>query len=382
MAVVTISTASGFDFDDLDFPDLTTGTTATKTATTWRVSQSATTFDEYTGKGLTYTAVGLDSVPSGGTITGFKHVESGVTQFQATKLSISGADYKTLFDGGDFTPFLSSVLGDDDTITGGAGADHLLGFGGNDTIDGKAGNDTMEGGTGNDIYIVDKAGDVVIEDGSEGIDTIRSSIAIDLGGTSFAGQEIENVVITAAGAVNVTGNALNNTITGGGGVNVLLGLEGNDVLNGLGGNDSLLGGDNNDTLDGGTGNDKMEGGDGNDLYIIDSKGDVIVEFLGEDTVQSKLSIDLAALAGGEIEHAILTGIAAANATGNGEDNKLTGNDGANKLDGGVGDDTMSGGKGADIYVVDDDGDVVTESVAGAPGGKDLVQSAVTFTLGF
>src|SRR5688572_3479417 len=102
MAVVTISTASGFDFDDLGFPDLTTGTTATKTATTWRVSQSATTFDEYTGKGLVYATVGLDSVPNGGTITGFKHVESGVTQFQATKLNISGADYKTAFDGDNF----------------------------------------------------------------------------------------------------------------------------------------------------------------------------------------------------------------------------------------------------------------------------------------
>ena len=100
MAIVTITATSGFDFDDLDFPDLA-GTTTTKTATTWRVTQTpATTYDEYTGKGLVYTAVGLDSVPSGGTITGFKHVEGGVTQFQATKLSISGADYKTLFDGG------------------------------------------------------------------------------------------------------------------------------------------------------------------------------------------------------------------------------------------------------------------------------------------
>ena len=142
------------------------------------------------------------------------------------------------------------------------------------------------------------------------------------------------------------------------------------MLNGLGGNDTLLGGDDNDTLDGGAGNDKMEGAFGNDAYIIDSKGDSIFDVDGEDTVQSKLSIDLTALAGGAIENAILLGAAAANATGNGGNNKLTGNDGVNVLNGLVGADTMSGGKGADTYVVDDDGDVVTETVAGAPGGKD------------
>jgi Ca2+-binding RTX toxin-like protein len=383
MAVVTVSTKAGFDFDDLDFPDLTTGATATKTATTWRVTQTpATTFDEYTGKALTYfDASGGDFVPNGGTITGFKHVESGVTELLVTKLSILGADYQLLFDSDDFTAFLSTVLIGSDTITGGAGNDHLYGFGGNDTIDGKAGADTMEGGIGNDVYIVDNAGDVVVEGNASGIDTIKSSIAIDLTSAPFVGEEIENVILTAAGAANVTGNQLGNTITGGNGVNILLGLEGNDVLNGLGGNDTLLGGDDNDALDGGTGNDKMEGGFGDDVYIVDSKGDSIFDVDGEDTVQSKLSIDLTALAGGEIENAILTGTGAANATGNGEDNKLTGNDGANLLNGKAGADTMIGGKGADTYVVDDAGDVVTESLAGVPGGKDLVQSSITFELG-
>ena len=157
-------------------------------------------------------------MPNGGTITGFKHVESGVTQIVMTKLNLLGSEYKSAFDGGDFTDFLANVLGSNDTITGGAGNDHLLGFTGDDTIDGKAGKDTMEGGFGNDIYIVDNAGDVVIENDGEGIDTIKSSIAIDLSSAPFVGEEIENVTLTTAGKANVTGNELNNTITGGTGV--------------------------------------------------------------------------------------------------------------------------------------------------------------------
>src|SRR5262245_20756052 len=125
----------------------------------------------------------------------------------------------------------------------------------------------------------------------------------------------------------------------------------------------------------------MEGGFGNDVYFVDSMTDSIFDFDGVDTVQSKLAIDLAALAGAAIENVILIGTTAANATGNGEDNKLTGNDGANVLNGLVGADTMSGGKGADSYVVDSLLDQVIEAVAGVPGGKDTVLSSVDFTLG-
>ena len=43
--------------------------------------------------------------------------------------------------------------------------------------------------------------------------------------------------------------------------------------------------------------------------------------------------------------------------------------------------TMTGGHGNDTYVVDNAGDVVTESSALAAGGTDTVESAITFTLG-
>ena len=57
---------------------------------------------------------------------------------------------------------------------------------------------------------------------------------------------------------------------------------------------------------------------------------------------------------------------------------LTGNAGNNTLDGGAGADTMVGGAGNDTYVVDNAGDVVTET---AGEGTDTVQAAITYTLG-
>ena len=149
------------------------------------------------------------------------------------------------------------------------------------------------------------------------------------------------------------------------------------------GNDTLVGGIGDDWLDGGAGNDKMKGGIGNDTYAIDAATDTIDEegnTDGDDTVRASITVSLATLAGGVIEHAVLTGAGAINATGTSSANKLTGNDGANTLDGGGGADTLDGGKGNDLYVVDDGGDQVVESLAGAAGGTDTVQSALTFSL--
>ncbi len=139
-----------------------------------------------------------------------------------------------------------------------------------------------------------------------------------------------------------------------------------------------------DSLDGGTGNDLMKGGAGNDTYVVNAAGDKIDEEGNADTadlVRASVSVNLATLAGGLIENATLIGSAAINATGNVGINHLIGNDGANMLDGGGGADILEGGKGADTYVVDNLGDQVIETLAGAAGGIDLVRSQVSFTLG-
>lgn len=174
-------------------------------------------------------------------------------------------------------------------------------------------------------------------------------------------------------------------LTGTSGNNVLTGRAGNDQLCGLAGNDTLNGGAGNDLLDGGIGSDTMMGGTGNDIYVVDAAGDVVTELVNEgtDTVQSRITYTL----GNNVENLRLTGTAAINGTGNALNNILIGNSanntlnggaGKDRLDGGFGSDMMVGGTGDDTYVVNQVGDVVSET---AGQGTDTVESCITFTLG-
>lgn len=164
-------------------------------------------------------------------------------------------------------------------------------------------------------------------------------------------------------------------ITGGALADELWGFDGDDVLNGNAGNDTLRGDAGTDTLDGGAGADAMAGGDGDDTYTVDNVGDRVTEVSGEgnDRVYSSVTHTLAAHA----EQLSLMGDTAINGTGNGQDNILTGNTAANILNGGAGADTMTGGLGNDTYVVDDEGDEVTEADG---GGTDAVLSSVDYEL--
>jgi Ca2+-binding RTX toxin-like protein len=124
-------------------------------------------------------------------------------------------------------------------LNGGAGNDSLVGSSGSDTLDGGTGNDTMNGGSGNDTYIVDSTSDVINELNFppfliSGIDTVQSSVTRTLEGN------VENLSLTGTGAINGTGNSLNNTLIGNSGVNTLAGAGGNDTLTGGGGSDRFL----------------------------------------------------------------------------------------------------------------------------------------------
>ena len=146
------------------------------------------------------------------------------------------------------------------------------------------------------------------------------------------------------------------------GDDVLTGTPGNDVINGRGGNDT------------------MSGGQGNDRYIVDSAGDVVIEYAGEgtDIVYSAVSYSLND--GSEVESLSTITWEATNAlnlTGNALANQLIGNAGANQLNGKGGADTMIGREGNDKYLVDNALDRAFEA---AGGGTDVVYTGVSFVL--
>jgi len=227
--------------------------------------------------------------------------------------------------------------------TGNELSNSIIGNAGDNVLDGGEGADELEGGLGNDTYVVDDAADIVVEEAGEGTDTVRASVSYTLT------ANVENLVLTGAGHIAGTGNALANAITGNAG---------------------------NNTLDGGTGADVLTGGEGNDTYIIGHAGDMVVERAGEgtDTVRASLSYAL----GANMENLVLTGTDDLSGIGNTLSNAITGNAGNNLLDGGAGADVLTGGDGNDTYIVDDVNDVVTEATG---EGSDTVRASVSYALG-
>ena len=239
----------------------------------------------------------------------------------------------------------SLLIGSDggDTLAGGYVSDTLNGLAGNDTLNGGAGTDSMNGDTGNDTYVIDNTGDVVTEASSTGgNDTVQSSITYTLG------TNLENLTLTGLGAVNGTGNTLNN---------------------------SLIGNTAGNILNGGTGADSMAGSAGNDTYVVDNAGDTVTEAsgAGTDTVQSSISCNL----GLNIENATLTGTNAVSATGNALSNTLTGNSANNTLNGGDGVDAVSY-SGATVAVIVN---LATGSASSTSTGVDTLQAIENVTTG-
>jgi Ca2+-binding RTX toxin-like protein len=153
------------------------------------------------------------------------------------------------------------------------------------------------------------------------------------------GANLENLTLTGTGAINGTGNSLNNVLTGNSAANVLT------------------------------------GGAGNDTYVVGA-GDTVVEAANEgtDLVQSSVSWTL----GANLENLTLTGTGAINGTGNSLNNVLTGNSAANVLTGGAGNDTLAGGLGNDTYRVDrgEGQDRISEN-DGTVGNNDMLLYGAT-----
>ncbi len=209
-------------------------------------------------------------------------------------------------------------------ITGNALANSILGGSGNDTLTGGSGNDTLTGGKGADIFIYGAGNDVITDyavgekislgaairnatlDGSDAVLNfnggslrIKDAKGKKLSLVTAAGTNLTTIIggviaynssaakltlgtgieiadaSTRTKLIQITGNALDNTILGG---------KSNDTLAGGAGNDSLLGGRGDDSLNGGSGNDWLQGGDGNDKLQGYTGNDTLIGGLGNDSL--------------------------------------------------------------------------------------------------
>jgi Ca2+-binding RTX toxin-like protein len=197
----------------------------------------------------------------------FDHVE------EFTVTGTSKNDTITTYGGNDI---INGGAGND-TIRTGAGNDVINGGDGNDILDGGAGNDKLTGGKGNDTYIVDSIGDSIFETSTliTEIDTVEASITYTLG------ANLENLTLTGSGAIDGTGNSLNN---------ILIGNSRNNTLKGGDGNDTLIGGGGSDILVGGAGNDVLTGGLGNDLFLYNTNAAFNSGSVGIDRITDFIKI--------------------------------------------------------------------------------------------
>jgi Ca2+-binding RTX toxin-like protein len=323
-------------------------------------------------------------------------------------------------------------------LTGNELAQIIQGNAGANTLDSGGGGDTMFGFGGDDIYIVRAAGDRAVEVAGAGNDTVLAAVSFTLEANS-AVETLRTISEAATTAINLTGNALTQSIIGNAGANTLDSNGGGDAMAGLGGDDfyfiraagdraieatasgadrvfaglsfaleanssietlsttnnagttainltgnaltqTIFGNAGANWLDSGGGGDTMVGFGGNDFYFIRTGTDRAVEAAaaGADRVFAAVSFTLEA--GSEVEIISTTDqnlTTALNLTGNALVQAIIGNAGANSLDSGGGGDTMVGLGGDDFYFVHNSSDRAVEAAA---GGTDRVFAAVNFTL--
>lgn len=338
---------------------------------------------------ITYSGVPGSQTPAGGTFDRIDILDAGMN----TGASLTG--FGTLSIGAHFSgdTSLYSLLAGADLIIGGNGDDILFGGDGADVIIGGGGNDNfwfssylnnagsaIGGGSGTDALAawghVDFTG--MNLNSIERVNLLSNDGSGATGGAAFLANQVgaglalntqvysvnvsdqlsfemyDRAVLNLSGftftgwgpndQVWIIGDASDESITGSVQSDWILAGAGADTLNGL---------DGNDILNGGTGADVMRGNLGNDTYFIDVAGDTIVELAGQGSdkvVSATLSLNLATLAGGQIESAELTGAAALNLTGNTVGNLLLGNAAANTISAGAGNDVVNGKLGNDLLV--------------------------------
>ena len=245
----------------------------------------------------------------------------------------------------------------------------------NDAISASGGNKILAGGKGDDVYQVDDSSVQIVENGGEGIDTVKSWASFSLA----IGQSIENLTLLGTVNTSATGNELDNIVTGNTGNNVLTGGLGNDTLTGGGGNDVFVvrPGDGSDVV-----TDFGAKGVGADVLRIENYG-----YASFDDIKSKIAqvgsntvIRLSDTDTIILRNVVASDLSAANfqflsintsrtLVGTDGNDTLAGGNASDTITGGKGSDTMTGGAGSDVFVLSkgDGADTVTDFQAGTGG---------------
>jgi Ca2+-binding RTX toxin-like protein len=238
-------------------------------------------------------------------------------------------------------------------VTGGDGADVLIGSSAADQLDGGPGADRLVGGPGPDTLLGgdgnDRFGQGAAPDGADrigggpGLDTVDYSgrstpVLATLGGLGGAAGEGD---LIGDDVEALTGGSAADLLTGNGFSNVLTGNAGNDTLRGRGGNDAESGGPGNDWFRQDAvpnGADRLSGGAGVDL----------ADYLAR-TAPVAVNLDGQADDGGAGERDSV-GSDVENVRGGAGPDRLVGSAGPNRLDGGPGADLLDGLAGPDLLV--------------------------------
>ena len=191
-----------------------------------------------------------------------------------------GADWLL---GGSGTDLLYGGISDD-TLFGGSGvndstdgADSLFGQDGTDHLYGNGGADTLSGGNGADVLYGGYGDDTILGgDSNDGLGDGADLIIAGPGADSISGGNGDDTIYGGAGHTDTTDGT--DTIEGGAGNDMIFGNAGDDILRGGAGNDTLYSGLGIDTLEGGAGNDtftlgfsdQATGGEGLDTFILDA----------------------------------------------------------------------------------------------------------------
>ncbi|WP_085033290.1 beta strand repeat-containing protein [Ensifer aridi] len=266
------------------------------------------------------------------------------------------------------------LVGDsnNNTFTGGAGADQIVGQGGLDTSDystsaagvtinlnttvldplaigtgtggdaegdtfqlieriiGSAFIDTLNGGDLNDTFM-----------GGAGADFINGGLGTDTAEYSSSAASVSITLDDTGAALGAGGDAEGDVLTS---IENLIGSGADDTLIGNALTNRIDGGAGNDFIRGGanTGNEFLIGGEGIDTADYSTSSAAVIAKLSDSQTSGALST------GGDAQNDVLVTIE--NIIGSAFNDQLFGASAANRLDGGAGNDTLIGGAGADVLI--------------------------------